>query len=431
MRPLLLALALLAAGCVSAPPPSGEPTPEPPAGAASAPFTEPVTVAEGTAEPGVLIGPDGTVWVHAPGGLWRLAPNATEFEPVDFSPGVVVGGDADLAIASDGTMYYTDLEELVAISVFTSHDNGETWTEQPLASDLPLDDRQWITTGMDVAPVGGGKESAFLVYNQLATGVWMTKSSDGVAWSPHPVFATSRVTQLDIQTMGNVVVDANGTIYIAYTLGSAGAPFTPPIGHDYILQVSISKDGGLTWSHQRVIEHPTNLALLFPILAVDPAGMVYLTWAMDQEGSTDIWLARSSDQGATWSTPLRVNKNAGSHAQPWVSTGDEPGELVLVWYESNDTASPEAVEGSWYVQGTLTRNGNVDAPTFTEFRVSPGINHEGPICVYGIACQGGRELLDFFEARLDPQGRVHVAYAESLDGRAVIYQASTAPMSVP
>lgn len=425
---LLAALAILAAGCATPAPTDKDPATPPDGEAATGLFLEPMTVVEDTAEPGVLLGPDGTVWVHAPGGLWSLAPNATEWVAADFSPGVVVGGDADLAFASDGTMYYTDLENLAAISVFTSRDNGVTWTEQPVASDMPLDDRQWITTGIDVSPTGAGAESAFLVYNQLTTGVWMTKSQDGVAWTPSPVFATTLTTQLDIQTMGNVVVDADGTIYIAYTLGSAGSPLTPPIGHDYIVQVSVSKDGGLTWTHTRVIEHPTNLALLFPILAVDPAGTVYLTWAMEEGGSTDIFLASTKDKGATWTAPLRVNRDAGSHAQPWVSAGDAPGEVVLVWYAANETAPPNQVEGAWHVAGAVSRNADASAPAFTAFRVSPGSVHEGPICVDGVLCQGGRDLLDFFEARIDGEDRVHVAYASSVDGVKVVYQVSAGPL---
>lgn len=426
---LLAAFAIGLAGCAgSNPPPDGDEEEKAPADALPL-FTPGVVVAPDTAEPGLLLDAAQTIWLHAPGGLWKSADNGTTWSAADFSPGIVLGGDADLAIASDGTMYYTDLEELIALSVFTSTDGGSTWTENPIASDAPIVDRQWITVGLDAQPATGGKEAAYLAYNQLATGVWVTKSTDkGLTWTPHLAFSGSGVTQADIQTMGNVVVDSAGTIYVAFTLGSAGAPLTPPLTGEYAFAVVVSSDGGLTWSRQTVRTSAMSVANLFPILALDAEGTLYATWSEVTENGTDVFLSRSTDKAATWSEPLVVNSEPGSHVQPWVSTGDAPGEIAIAWYAANETAPPDAVTGSWFVRVAYARDGGADVPSFIEAQVTETSVHEGPICVYGVVCQGGRELLDFFQVRIGPDDRLHFAYASSVDGRASLYAASTRPL---
>ncbi len=437
MRGIIIALAAATvgiAGCFDAP--TLSPPGTTPGGSLTALWGVPVNVADDTAEPGVVIGPDLTVWVHAPGVLYKAAPNTTAFEQVTFGceeRRCMFGGDADLVIGKDPKdMYYTDLEDLVGISVFSSHDGGESWFYHPLASDVPVVDRQWITAGPDAA--SGGAEAVYLTYNQLASGVWVTKSTDGgMTWTPHLAFATSQTTQEDFQTMGNIVVDSAGVIHVAWTMGSAGAPFTPAIG-GYAVVVSTSKDGGLTWSHSKPYAGELSPANLFPILAVDVEDTLYLTYSkMGDDGSMNVWIQRSADQAATWTDAVAVNKDPGSHVQPWVSAGDLPGELVVAWYTANETKDPSEVEGDWYVQVAYTRDGNAENATWVESRAVGAPIHTGPICVYGIACSGGRELLDFFQARLDPLDRVHVAYAddETKGGRAVFYVRSDRGISAP
>lgn len=426
---VFLVTMVAAAGCLT-----GEKTPDvkPPAAKASTTppiFLPPVVVTKDTAEPGLAIDQEGFIWVHAPGGLWKSTDtNGTAFTEVDLG-GIVFGGDADIAFGKDPKdVYYTDLEDLIAISVFSSHDGGKNWFYQPLASDAPITDRQWITTGPD--PMNGGREAVYLTFNQLATGAWVTKSTDGgLTWTPHLAFAFGATSQYDVQTMGNIVVDSKGVVYVAVGLGSAGAPFTPPLLNTYYVIVLKSSDGGLTWSRSDVVSSDADTNNLFPILAVDPADNLYTTWSMEKDGETSIFLSRSRDQAATWSPPIRVSQNPGSHVQPWVAAGDKPGELALAWYETTEKAAPNDVKGSWVVQGAATGNGDQEAPTFLEFQISPEPVHEGPICTYGIACQGGRELLDFFQVRLGADDRVHTAYASNYKhGVQVEYQGSEGPL---
>src|SRR5215831_13803452 len=51
-----------------------------------------------------------------------------------------------------------------------------------------------------------------------------------------------------------------------------------------------------------------------PALAADEHGRVALTWVTRDSSGSDLWLSISSDAGATFSPPLKVNEHAGGVA---------------------------------------------------------------------------------------------------------------------
>ena len=89
----------------------------------------------------------------------------------------------------------------------------------------------------------------------------------------------------------------DGTVYVA-----SEASTSPDAG---VVSVSRSEDGGRTWTSS---ELPGVTAFAFePAIAVDAHGTVGITWydlRNDRRGdatlTTDVWFARSRDQGATW-----------------------------------------------------------------------------------------------------------------------------------
>ena len=59
-----------------------------------------------------------------------------------------------------------------------------------------------------------------------------------------------------------------------------------------------------------------------PQTAVDAAGKVHLIYLKGEEGNSDIFYLTSTDDGKTWSKPLRVNSQPGAA----IATGrPEPG----------------------------------------------------------------------------------------------------------
>jgi hypothetical protein len=95
-------------------------------------------------------------------------------------------------------------------------------------------------------------------------------------------------------------------------------------------------------------------------------GRVYINWSDQRNGAadTDVWLARSTDQGATWSPPVRVNDDPPGRHQffTWMAVDDWSGFVWVVFYDRREHAGSQTD-----VYLALSRDGG---ETFTNFKVS-------------------------------------------------------------
>lgn len=382
-------------------------------------FSPPVLVGAHVGEPGFRVGPDGTLWVHAPGGLWKSTDNGVTFTDIThtFGPGPVVGGDADLAIGKDGSLYYTDLQALVAISVYSSHNGGISWFENPLASMVPGDDRQWIEAGPDAGPLSQGGEAVYLVFNHIPTNVFMTKSIDGgKTWLGKNVVLTTPQSQF--WSMGNMLVSPrDGMIHMIYSLGNAAQPYgdgTLPV--DYQLRMSASRDGGLTWKETTVVDTAGNSGQIFPALAMDTEDGLYAAWAVEEGGRDLVQIAHSEDRGLTWSAPVTLNALGTSGVMPWIDVST-PGHAVVAWYQTDEAVLSSAASGDWYLQMATTTDARNAQAAWSQTRVWNEPIKNGVICTTGITCMGGRELLDFFQVRIGKDGYPAIVFADRAHGQ--------------
>jgi hypothetical protein len=66
-------------------------------------------------------------------------------------------------------------------------------------------------------------------------------------------------------------------------------------------------------------------------------GTIYVNWADQRNGTndTDIWVARSTDQGNTWSAPVRVNQDKTKTHQffSWMNIDRATGKIYIVYYD--------------------------------------------------------------------------------------------------
>jgi hypothetical protein len=77
-------------------------------------------------------------------------------------------------------------------------------------------------------------------------------------------------------------------------------------------------------------------------MAEDPgrgphAGAVYITWAAPLDDRLQILMARSRDNGRTWSEPTRVNRGgySSNHSSPAVAVGSD-GVVAISWNDRRD-----------------------------------------------------------------------------------------------
>jgi hypothetical protein len=307
------------------------------------------------------------------------------------------GGDEDIAVSPAGAVYASSLW-LGSATQSTSFNGGTVWVSNPVSSDLPLVDRQWIASH--------GNSELYLTTKQLGADLqgtatlFVAKSFDNGLTFPQVSPVTTPEAGVQPGDQGNIIVDqSNGNVYTVFI-----------DSHGNIVWLARSTDGGLTWILKQVFAAPAgaNLANIFPIVAVDTASNVYVTFS----NGTNVFLAASKDQGATWNAPVRVNNGAGTKTAigAWVSGGG-PGSVDIAWWgtSAGNANDPTA---QWNVFAAQSRNATAAIPTITQTAATPVI-HVGPICNQGLACASGtRNLAEYFAIDVDSNGESLIVYPD-------------------
>jgi len=284
-------------------------------------------------EPMIVEHPDGTLFVSGFGAafmsgkradeatLWKCNDGGMTWTRVNvggIASGAAGNSDVDLAVSGDGTLYFVTLvfdskiREGKQISIGVSKDVGSTW-KWTLLSKTPFDDRPWV----DVGPDG----TAHVIWND-GSGVCYAVSQDGGrTWTEreriHPQGGSS-----------HLAVGPNGEVAVRVTPASAaGARYDE--GVDLI---AVSTDGGVTWQIEPAPGYREWNPDWFPVprwvepLAWDSRGALYSFWT----NLKGVWLARSVDQGATWTT-WRLAESPEVAYYPYLVARGE-GELAATWF---------------------------------------------------------------------------------------------------
>lgn len=378
-------------------------------------------------EPNLRIGPEGRIYVGAPCGfvgcnqgyLWRSVDGGASWQFVyhldvdgesthnrewraSVAPG---GGDSDIAVTPLGKVYYADLY-LAEISVSSSED-GLTWTKShPAASNVPADDRQWIGVY--------GEDTVYVIFNQIPYGPMVTKSVDGgLTWTTRPAVPPDFIEEW--WTIGNLVVNPQD--------GRLAFPFAAcndegECAND--IWVSVSDDGGWSWRQFKAHIGTGDVANIFPAMAMDRQGGLYLAWSEENDDATrSVKVAASTDWGESWSAPAVASADVPNAVLPWIAAGDA-GRVGVVWYGSNTTGDAETVptDAEWHLYYAFSDDAFDANATFTTMRPTEKPNHYGPICLGGLGCSGDggdRSLLDFFQVQVDPEGWPNVIYSDNAE----------------
>lgn len=292
-------------------------------------FSAPVDHLDGLArEPMLVEHPDGTLFVSGYGEpvprLWRSNDAGVTWSRVDVGSeaDVAVGNsDVDLAVAADGTLYFVVMtydrvkHEGIQIAIGTSRDVGASWSWTRL-SDARYADRPWV----EVAPDG----TAHVIWND-GSGVAHAVSRDrGGTWEPQPRIHPQGGSS-------HFAIASNGQIAVRITPLSASGN----VYHEDVDLVAVSSDGGATWAKHPA---PGQRAWTFPLadddpmprwvepLAWDASGALYYLWT----DPTGLWLAKSADSGATWTT-WQLAAGGELRYFPYL-IARRPGELAATWF---------------------------------------------------------------------------------------------------
>jgi hypothetical protein len=266
------------------------------------------------------------------------------------------GGDAgDPVLARDNTtgrIYYATLGFSVStIQVFRSDDNGVTWSAP--VNGTPggsSEDKQWMV--VDNNP-GAGNGNVYLMSRNFGggAGIYVYRSTDGGA-----TFGPSGGTLIVNGMQGAYITvgpdhsvyafwyqGTNGTIQMRKSTDfgvTFGAPVTVVSG----LVGGVNGDMGLTGIRQGTATAAGFRSNQFPHATVNPVtGNVYVTFANDGTGAdkADVFLTQSTDGGATWGAPVKVNDDATTTDQwmPTLAVTPDGSRLGVFYYSRQEDAA--------------------------------------------------------------------------------------------
>jgi len=93
-----------------------------------------------------------------------------------------------------------------------------------------------------------------------------------------------------------------------------------------------STDGGVTFSSPLNISNDSGISAN-PFLTVDVGGNINVAWEDDTPGNRDIFFSRSTNSGATFSAPLNLSNDSGLSLAPNMAA-DKNGNLNVTWQDA-------------------------------------------------------------------------------------------------
>jgi hypothetical protein len=333
------------------------------------------------------------------------------------------GGDCGWATSptqnSQGTFQYAyaGLGALSGFATSTSPNNGHSIatagidltggaTNQGVGAD-----RQWLTFTDD--------HTVLMTYNQTEphNTVALKSTDSGLTYD----VAHAAIAAPNIRFPGPMHYDpVNKVVFFAWDRGADDGDS---------INLSISKDGGSTWTDCRAALAPANTNG-FVVADSDSAGNIYLAYGEQATFHTYLVTLTAGNVGKCnnpvvsgganptnnpgFSQPVQVDRDAvRTTVFPWLTTGAKPGSVAVAFYgtESDGNANSGNFKASWdvYVNESLNALSTDPAnpPTFSQVKLTTHPFHYDSICLNGLSCDlavpaGDRTLADFFAIDYNP-----------------------------
>jgi len=346
----------------------------------------------------------GWAYSHDAGQTWTF-PGV--LDPGQFRSDPVLDSDAD------GNFYFYSLSTLSSAEMFKSTDGGVTWTGPVPAHG---GDKEWMTIDRTT---GIGRGNIYGIWNvqfSCCPPNDFTRSTDGGLSFGPPMAVPSPSMK-----WGTMDVGPDGELYLAgSTLGgsshvvarstNAQDPNQIPF-FDFVNYVSL---GGVT----AYSGEPNPGGMLGQVwLGTDHSsgpsrGNVYILGSVDPPGSDplDIMFIRSTDDGLTWSEPVRVNDDPTNNgAWQWFGTMSVApnGRIDAIWSDTRNSGVGFLSElfYAFSIDGGTTWSANVP--------ISPMFNSR-------VGWPSQNKIGDYYDTVSDDFG-LSIAYAATFNGEQDVY----------
>jgi hypothetical protein len=326
--------------------------------------------------------------------------------PPRTSSGFDFGSDPGLAFDSKGNAYYSYIIVYfsgggsingTAMAVAHSSDGGATWTPTffaPQTGDGQFNDKPMITVD-----TGRSHHDRIYVSWDNATGnsssekngnnVVLSYSDDGGVTFSAPTSVSGSFTGRTGGIGADPYVTANGDVHVAW--------------QDYahlVIAEAVSTDGGNTFSAPRAISliggfefdpaaQASRGALVYPACGSYRTSL-YCSYMDDTPTGTTVYVAKSTDNGATWSS--KTVPGGGDQFNQWLAVDPSDGSVNVAYYDSGvdgATSTIYTLARSTDGGGSYTASPIATAPT-DESCCAPSVNLGNQYGDYeGIAAYGG------------------------------------------
>jgi hypothetical protein len=293
-------------------------------------------------------------------------------------------GDPTTAINLDGSrMYVNYIANSYGMGISYSTNNGVTWspvTVAPNPGSLTDKNHMWIDN-CPTSPYLGNLYIAWTDFGgQYDYQVVISRSTNnGLTWSTRvPISGT--ISSFDHGV--NVNTGPNGEVYACWATYPSSGLTENGIGFNK------STDGGATYGTPvKIISNIKGIREIgvgknmrvnsFPVMTVDISGgsyngNIYVVWTnigvpgVNTGNSADVYMIKSTDQGATWAAPVKINQDAPGmgkkHYSPWITCDPESGILSAVFYDDRNVTGAQCE--------TWCANSFDGGETWEDFKVS-------------------------------------------------------------
>ena len=296
------------------------------------------------------------------GKTWKTVPNGNPDKRIQGDDAVTFTADGLAArsyIAFNGIRVPRPTRASAGIFVRTSKD-GLTWSDPVAVIDHvntvePHEDKPWICADRSKeSPHRGNLYVAwtkFDVYGskkpEHKSHVYISRSKDaGKTFSPaHRLSETPGDCVDSSETVMGAVpaVGPKGEVYVVWA-GPNGLTFVKSTnaGFTFGKEKNLTPTPGAWDFNVKGIGRCNGLPMTCVDLSNGPnRGTIYVNWADRRHGDPDIFVMSSSDQGETWTKPLRVNddKKGNDREQffTWMAVDPIDGAVNIAFFDRRDS----------------------------------------------------------------------------------------------
>jgi subtilisin-like proprotein convertase family protein len=281
---------------------------------------------------------------------------------------------------SDPALYWNDNNEVFlnymllcrgvtttqySMIVARSADGGATWVKQGVIKNAwatgTLEDKNFYAIDNTLASPFYGRH--YTCWDRSNNEKFAYSSNNGVTWTEVDL-PTAPVGGIDLGC--EIAVQKNGTVHVAWESLACGASTCT----DERMWYTRSTNGGVSWSAAvQVHDHNltgfsgTNMPPVADSRGIAPFGAIdvdnsggacdgtlYATYGDYTSGGateTDIWVTRSTNNGATWLAPVKVNDDGLANRtqfHPFLQVDQSNGSVVVAWHDARADVNNRKVE---------------------------------------------------------------------------------------